>query len=118
MDGSDCMPIEQMSFMKVSGLGIVAAYGLLTMSSNLSDASITSMNIKSDFFYEAPEYFNGEETLYSSSTLSKQAVGDIVSFDRVLDFVQKHKRINVNLQITKINRHISSFDFEDEYEEL
>lgn len=112
------MPHEQMSFMKISGLGVVAAFGLLTMSSNLSDASVTSMNIKPDYFYEAPGYFNGEETVYNSSMLSKQAIGDIVSFDRVSEFVQRHDKISVNLRITKITKHVSSFDFEDEYEEI
>ncbi len=112
------MPHEQMSFMKISSFGVVAAFGLLTMSSNLSDASVTTMNIKSDYFYEAPGYFNGEETVYNSSMLSKQAIGDIVSFDRVSEFVQRHDKISVNLQITKITKHVSSFDFEDEYEEI
>ena len=112
------MPHEQMSFMKISGFGVVAAFGLLTMSSNLSDASVTSMNIKPDYFYEALGYFNGEETVYNSSMLSKQAIGDIVSFDKVSEFVQRHDKISVNLQITKITKHVSSFDFEDEYEEI
>ena len=44
--------------------------------------------------------------------------GDIVSFDRVSEFVQRHERISVNLQITRITKHVSSFDFEDEYEEI
>lgn len=112
------MPQEQMSFMKISGFGVVAAFGLLTMSSNLSDASVTSMNIKPEYFCEAPGYFNGEETVYNSSMLFKQAIGDIVSLDRVSEFVQRHDKISVNLQITKITKHVSSFDFEDEYEEI
>ena len=107
------MPHEQTSFMKISGFGVVAMFGLLTMSSNLSDTSVTSMNIKPDF-YEAPGYFNGEETVYNSSMLSKQAIGDIVSFDRVSEFVQRHERISVNLQITRITKHVSSFEFADE----
>lgn len=112
------MPHEQMSFMKISGLGVVAAFGLLTMSSNLSAVSLTSMNIKPAYFYESLGFFNGEETVCNSSMLSKQAIGDIVSFDRVSGFVQRHERINVNLQITRITKHVSSFDFEDEYEEI
>ena len=48
------MPHEQMSFMRISGFDVVAAFGLLTMSSNLSDASVTSVNMKPDYFYEAP----------------------------------------------------------------
>ena len=31
------------------------------------------------------------------------------------DFVQQHDRINVNLQITKIHKHVSNFEFEEEY---
>ena len=112
------MPHEQMGFMRISGFGVVAAFGLLTMSSDLSDASVTSVNIKPEYFYEAPGYFNGEETVCNSSMLSKQAIGDIVSFDRVSEFVQRHERISVNLQITRINKHVSNFDFEDEYEEI
>ena len=50
--------------------------------------------------------------------LSRQAVGDIVSFEKRADFVQQHEKINVNLQITKITRHISSFEFEEEYGEI
>ena len=45
----------------------------------------------------------------------KQAVGDIVLLDRASDFVQKHERKTVNLQISKISKHISYFEFEDEY---
>ncbi len=112
------MPHEQMSFMKISGVGVVAAFGLLTMSSNSSDASVTSMDIKPGYFYEAPGYFIGEETVYNSSMLSKHAIGDIVLLDKASEFVQKHDRISVNLQITKITKHVSSFDFEDEYEEI
>ncbi len=112
------MPHEQISIMKISGYGVVAAFGLLTMSSNLSDSSATSMNIKPDYFYEAPGFFNDEETVYNSSMLSKQSIGDIVSIDRGTEFMQKHDRISVNLQITKITKHVSNFDFEDVYEEI
>ena len=29
--------------------------------------------------------------------------------------MQRHEKINVNLQIIKITKHVSSFDFEDEF---
>ncbi len=112
------MPQEQMSFMKYSGVGVVAAFGLLTMSSTLPDISVTSMSIKPDYFYEASANVFGEGTVCNSSMLSEKAVGDIVSFDRVSEFMQIHDKINVNLQITRITKHVSCFDFEDEYEEI
>lgn len=46
--------------------------------------------------------------------LSRQAVGDIVSVEKKTDFVQQHEKINVNLQITKITKHISSFEFKED----
>ena len=43
---------------------------------------------------------------------STQVVGDIVSSEKKVDFVQLHEKINVNFQIIKIIKHISSFEFE------
>lgn len=43
---------------------------------------------------------------------STQVVGDIVSSEKKVDFVQLHEKINVNFQIIKINKHVSSFEFE------
>lgn len=112
------MSQEQSGLGKISGLGVVAAFGLITMSSSLVDKSITTLSISPPFHYEKLGYFYGEETVYNSSMLSKQAIGDILSFDKGVDFVQKHEKIKVNLQITRISKHISNFDFEDEYEEI
>ncbi len=61
---------------------------------------------------------NNDNTMSNSSMLSRQAVGDIVSVEKKADFVQQHEKINVNLQITKITKHVSSFEFEEEYEEI
>lgn len=38
--------------------------------------------------------------------------------EKEIDFIQKHKKVKVSLQITKIARHISNFDFDEEYEEF
>ena len=43
---------------------------------------------------------------------STQVVGDIVSSEKKVDFVQLHEKINVNFQIIKIIKHVSSFEFE------
>ena len=118
MDGSDSMLQEQNGIKRIPGIGIVAAFGLITMSSSIIDNSFTTMNIKPDYYYESSGYFQGEETVSISSMLSKQAVGDIVLVDKESEFVQKHGKMMVNLQITKIRKHISTFDFEDDYEEI
>lgn len=106
------MSHDQISFMKYSGVGVVAAFGVLTMSSSLPYVSVASMNPVS-IFSETSGCFIGEETICNSSMLSNQAIGDIVS-----EYVKQLDKIKVNLQITKITKHLSHFDFEDEYEEL
>ncbi len=112
------MSQEQVGIKKVPGIGIVAAFGLLTMSSSIASNSFTTMNVSPDCYYEVHNYINNDNTVCNSSMLSRQAVGDIVSFEKRADFVQQHEKINVNLQITKITRHISSFEFEEEYGEI
>lgn len=112
------MPQEQMGLKRIPGIGVVAAFGLITMSSSISSQSLTTMNIQSDYYYEAYNYSMVDNTICNSSTLSKQAVGDIVSVEKKADFVQQHEKINVNLQITKISKHVSNFDFEEEFEEI
>lgn len=102
----------------IQGIGAVAAFGVLTMSSSIASNSFTTLNVNPAYYYEAHNYINNVNTVCNSSMLSKQAVGDIVSVEKKADFVQQHEKINVNLQITKITKHVSSFEFEEEYEEI
>lgn len=112
------MPQEQMKLKRISGIGVVAAFGLITMSSSIASQSLTTMNIRPDYYYEAYNYPVFDDTVCNSSLLFRQAVGDFISVDKNADSVQQHEKINVNLQITKISRHISNFDFEEEFEEI
>lgn len=112
------MSQEQIGLKRIPGIGVVAAFGLITMSSSISNQSFTTMNIQPDYYYEAHNYSLAENTVCNSSTLSRQAIGDIVSIGKKTDFVQQHEKINVNLQITKISKHTSNFDFEEEFEEI
>lgn len=109
---------EQVGLKKVSGISIVTAFGLITMSSSIACNSVTSMNVNPAYYYEINNYVNNDNTVCNSSMLSKHTVGDIVSVERKTDFVQQHDKINVNLQITKIKKHVSTFEFEEEYEEI
>ena len=112
------MSQEQMGLKRIPGIGVVAAFGLLTMSSSIASQSLTTMNIRPDYYYEAYNYSLSDNTVCNSSLLSRQAVGDIISVDKKADSIQQHEKINVNLQITKISKHISNFDFEEEFEEI
>ena len=112
------MPQEQIGLKRIPGIGVVAAFGLITMSSSILSQSLTTMNIQPDYYFEAHNYSLAENTVCNSSTLSRQAIGDIVSIGKKTDFVQQHEKINVNLQITKISKHTSNFDFEEEFEEI
>lgn len=112
------MSQEQNGLKKIQGIGVVAAFGLLTMSSSTASNSFITMNISPAYYYETHNYINNDNTVCNSSMLSKQAIGDIISVEKKADFVQQHNKINVNLQITKITKHVSSFEFEEEYEEI
>lgn len=112
------MSQEQMGLKRIPGIGVVAAFGLLTMSSSIASQSLTTMNIRPDYYYEAHNYSLSDNTVCNSSLLSRQAVGDIISVNKKADSIQQHEKINVNLQITKISKHISNFDFEEEFEEI
>lgn len=112
------MSQEQVGLKRIPGIGVVAAFGLITVSSSIASQSFTTMNIRPDYYYEAYNYSSADNTVCNSSMLSKQAVGDIILVEKKADFIQEHEKINVNLQITKIVRHISNFDFDEEFEEI
>lgn len=112
------MAQEQVGIKRIPSIGIVAAFGFLTMSSSIAGNSFTTINVSPDYCYEAYNYINNDNAVCNSSMLSRQAVGDIVSIEKKTEFVQRHEKINVNLQITKITKHVSSFEFEEEYEEI
>lgn len=112
------MSQEQNGIKRIQGIGVVAAFGLLTMSSSIASNSFITMNISPACNYEMHNYIYNGNTVCNSSMLSRQAVGDIISVEKKTDFVQQHKKINVNLEITKITKHVSSFEFEEEYEEI
>lgn len=112
------MPQEQMGRKRMSGIGVAAAFGLITMSSSIASQSLTTINIHPEYCCEAHNYSLSDNTVCNSSLLFRKTVGDFISVDKNADSVQQHEKINVNLQITKISRHISNFDFEEEFEEI
>ena len=109
---------QEVGAKRIPRIRVMATVGFITMSSSIVSQSLTTMSIKPNFYYEAHNYSVVDNTVCNSSLLSRQAVGDIVSVEKKTDFIHQHEKINVNLQITKITKHISNFDFEEEFEEI
>jgi hypothetical protein len=113
------MSLELNGLQILKNVGLVAAYGVLTFSSqSSSEFNGSSLNMPVPIIYE-PLYtyiYDGNDL---SSTLMKNGnqMGDIID-DNNKEFTTDGKKVNVTLKITKISKHISSFDFEDEYEEM
>lgn len=108
---------EQVEPRRKSSIVFMAAFGMITMSSNIN-SSFTTMNLQPSHYYEARNYLDSQDTVCHSSTLSKKVVGDIVSVGKSSDFIKHCEKIDVKLQITKITKYVSSFEFEEEYEEI
>ncbi len=110
------MPIAY-SLGKVS-VGVITVLSLASMSQEVKD-SITSCT-PIEYGYEAASLFSdkiGEVCI--SSELQNNVIGDIVIDDSVMsDFVRNCKINSIKLRITEISKHVSKFDFEEEYEEI
>lgn len=106
---------------KMSGLrlSVLTVLGVTSLSSNVV-GSYTS-NVANSYCYEAVSVINDEcGELCLSSNLSEQVVGDVWSNRSSIEenYWIKHEKKAVQLQITNISKHVSKFDFEEEYEEL
>ena len=112
------MSQEQTNFKWISGVGVVAAFGLFTLSSNYPLKNIETMSVYPEYRYEASRFNCFENTVCNSSLFSSKAFGDIIVSENNNDFMQTHKKIHVNIKVQKIKKHVSSFDFEEEYEEI
>ena len=102
----------------ITRASVIAAFGLITMSSSMaSDAMLTC--VESSNAYYAPSGFDTrEEVVYNSSFLSKETIGDVVVVNNDISFSKFYERKNVKMHIVKTSKHVSRFDFDDEYEEL
>lgn len=112
------MPQRQIGLKCLPSIGIVAAFGFITMSSSMVGFSPITTNIQPYYCCDVHKFSLADNTICNSSMLSKQAIGDFVSTEKKPDFVQQHEKIQVNLRVTKISKHVSNFDFEEEFEEI
>lgn len=107
---------------KVSGLGlsVLTVFSVASLSSNIVGGSITS-NVVNPCFYESVSVISdGCGELCLSSNLSDQVTGDVVTDrnDVIDNYLLRHGKKKVQLQITSITKHVSRFDFEEDYEEI
>ena len=108
---------EQLGVKRISGIGVVAAFGFMTMSSSIFPQSLTTVNNVPFFYHENNMNYQTDSmdaTLLSGPSM---ADGNLLA-EKSLDVVQNHKRLAVNLKITKLTKHVSNFDFDEEYEEI
>ena len=106
---------------KLSGIGlsVVTLLNIATISPNMYTNSLTA-NTSAYYSYAAvPTYSDDQGELCISSMLADEVRGDVLlSNGNIDEYVPKHKKMNVKLKITKITKHVSKFDFEEEYEEI
>lgn len=102
------------------GVGVITVLSLASMSQNPKNSMTTC--VPADYRYEAASLFSDNiGDVCTSSELQNNVVGNIMlenENNSTLDFVPKHKTENVKLNITDISKHVSRFDFEEEYEEI
>lgn len=103
-----------------AGVGFITFMSLASVSHNPANNSLTS-SISNAFAYEsAVDIFNDDQgDVCISTNLSNQTVGDIISDkDEIVDLPARYEKQSIKLHITEVRRHITEFDFEEEYEEI
>ncbi len=102
---------------KVS-VGFITVLSLASMPQGVK-GSMTSC-VPVEYEYDSESLFSdtiGEVCV--SSELQNKTIGDIVIDNSVMsEFVQNHKANIFKLHITGVSKHVSKFDFEEEYEEI
>ena len=74
--------------------------------------------INNIYAYEGVALVNDNEgTMCVSSSIPTESDKHIKNMDEI-DIINTRSRKKVELEVTKISKHISQFDFEDEYEEI
>ena len=107
---------DQSGLKRLSDVGIVFAFGLITMSSNIANSSIATNTVPNYTNYSCLSY--SDETVCNSALLTSSAIGDIVTFDNDRSLEHRRRKITANMYVTKVVKHTSFFDFDDVYEEL
>ena len=108
------MQADPISLKKILSWGLVAAFGLITMSSNISANSYETVNSKQYSYYDLSCGNINETLVCSSPAFSSEAIGDVIFRGKTY----RDRTKNVNLIISKISKYKPKFYFEDVYEEI
>ena len=103
------------------GIGVMTALSVVSLASNtaqFSHANLTSSQNQT-FVYESVSFFGdyGGE-LCASSQLSKEVRGDVMISQKDFKRYANHEKITAQLQILEVRKHISQFEFDEDYEEM
>lgn len=99
------------------GVGLVTFLSVASVSSNALNASVTA-GINNIYAYEGVALVNDNEgTMCVSASIPTESDKHIKNMDEI-DIINARSKKKVELEVTKISKHISQFDFEDEYEEI
>lgn len=103
---------------KVS-VGVITFLSLATASTSIHNTSLTS-GMSDMYSYESAYVINDNQgAVCLSSSLSDQTTGDIILAAENNDLIPiTHNSMSAKLYIKEVKKHISRFDFEDEYEEM
>ena len=102
----------------LTGIGVVTFLSLASMSSNIPGNSVT-IGTNNEYGYEGISFVKDKEgDMCISSAITNISIGDVAINPEIMDFMQKRERNSIEIQVTHIRKHVSKFDFQDEYEEI
>lgn len=102
------------------GVGVITFLSIASVSSNTGNSNMT-LTTSNGYAYEAADIINDNKgEVCISTNLSNQVVGDLIAGnkEKMEDLSRSNEAKNVKIHITEVSKHISKFDFEEEYEEL
>lgn len=105
---------------KVS-VGVITFLSLATVStSSIHGTSSLTSGMPDTYSYDSAYVINDNQGEFClSSSLSDQTTGDIILAPENNDLIPiSHNSMSAKLYIKEVQKHISNFDFEDEYEEI
>lgn len=116
------MSQEASDLKRIAGIsaGVMTFLSMTTMPYGMSDVNSFTSNNNYPFSYESPVFVNDNQgELCISSPMTNLVRGNIMTVTQdVSEYVSTHTKRIVYLQVTKVSKHKSNFEFEEEYEEI
>ena len=113
--------MSENALLRWQSLGLLATFGICTLSSGTGNmVSYPDSYIFNPSFYESLFWGgSGSEDYCISSNMILESAGNLFMNKETLDcYVQPHKKVEAVLNIYQIRKHVSTFEFEEDFEEL